>query len=129
VLAFIAAGFDLIGSLITFFALAAVSGSTSSVWSSGASVAGLGALAAGGALIGGGVRTLRGLPALLYVGAGLTVAVALYWYAISSRADDAGGRVALTFYPTIYVALVAVMVGLALSPSARQWRPAGPRHG
>jgi hypothetical protein len=129
VLAFVAGGADLIGALITFLALAAVSGSASSAWSSGASVAGVGAVAAGGVLIAGGVRMLRGLPALLYVGAGLTVAVALYWYAMGGRLDDAAGQAAFRVYPTIYVALVAVMVGLAASRSARQWRPDGPRHG
>jgi hypothetical protein len=129
VLAFIAGGFDLIGALIMLLALTAAAGPTDSFWSSGVSIATLGAAAAGAALIAGGVRMLRGLPALLYVGAGLTVAVALYWFAVAADIDDPAGRAGLRVYPMLYVALVVVMAGLALSRSARQWRPDGPRHG
>lgn len=127
VLAFITGGLDVMGGIFTMF-LDAMSPLVSDLWwAQWLWVVTLVSLVCGGLLIGGGVVAMRGPTTLLLVGAAGTAAIAVYWLAvIGAPSGDYRPFAALRVYPAIYLALCAVMVGLALAPTARGWRPDRP---
>jgi len=120
VLAFVAAGLDLFGSLASL-GLAVGDTVMDEDWRQQyLAAAALLSVIAGGLLIAGGVTMLKGRPGLLLAGGICTAAVAAFW--IGSFGTD---RLNLTgmvvTYGLVYLALAVVMVALAYSTSARKW--------
>ena len=118
VLAFVQAGFVLMGSLFIFTGAAGFDSVNNSDLSSEFTVIGILTLIAGGLLIAGGVTIMNRRPALLGVGGGLSIAISVYFVI---RLSDYAGLDFAIWVPLIYAVLPIIAIALSLGAEVRAW--------